>query len=112
MCSMLSTVVVKLRSNRDVTWLSMPSGDIPAKFQRTETTGILMEGKMSFGLRTMATTPAIRMRIAKTVNVYGRLSARATIHMGAIGFGKTSASGRRDSTVAGGGSKPTDWSRD
>jgi hypothetical protein len=50
-------------------WLSIPSGDIPAKLQRTETTGILMEGKISLGLLTMATAPAIRIRIAKTVNV-------------------------------------------
>jgi hypothetical protein len=36
----------------------------------------------------MATTPAIRIRIAKTVNVYGRLSARATIHMVRLGSEK------------------------
>jgi hypothetical protein len=47
----------------------------------TEMTGILMEGKMSFGVRRMARTPAIKMKIAKTMKVYGLRSARLTIHI-------------------------------
>src|ERR1700751_2658970 len=47
----------------------------------TEMTGILMEGKMSFGVRRMASTPAIKMKIANTMKVYGLRSARLTIHI-------------------------------
>jgi hypothetical protein len=47
----------------------------------TEMTGILMDGKMSFGVRRMARTPAIKMKIANTMKVYGLRSARLTIHI-------------------------------
>src|ERR1700751_531091 len=47
----------------------------------TEMTGILMEGKMSFGVPRMARTPAIKMKMAKTMKVYGLRSARLTIHI-------------------------------
>src|ERR1700676_654123 len=45
------------------------------------TTGMLMFGKMSVGVRKIASVPRIKIRIASTTNVYGRLSATLTIHM-------------------------------
>jgi hypothetical protein len=68
-CSILSTVVVKTRSNWEVMCDSIPSGDIPASLQITEMTGMLIEGKISFGVRVIATSPAIRIRMANTVKV-------------------------------------------
>ena len=53
----------------------------PVYCQATETTGILILGKISVGVRRMSTGAAIRMRIARTTKVYGRLSASRTIHM-------------------------------
>src|SRR5450756_796604 len=46
-----------------------------------ETTGILMLGKMSVGVRTIMTGAAIRMSSASTMKVYGRLRATLTIHI-------------------------------
>src|ERR1700730_3914222 len=45
------------------------------------TTGMLMFGKMSVGVRNIASVPRIKVRIASTTKVYGRLSATLTIHM-------------------------------
>src|SRR5260370_96187 len=45
------------------------------------TTGILMFGKMSVGVRTIASPPIIKMSIDTTTKVYGRLSASLTIHI-------------------------------
>src|SRR6266849_6583898 len=45
------------------------------------TTGILMFGKMSVGVRKIESVPRIKIRIASTTNVYGRLSATLTIHI-------------------------------
>src|SRR6266850_3340160 len=45
------------------------------------TTGILMFGKMSVGVRKIESDPRIKIRIASTTNVYVRLSATLTIHM-------------------------------
>src|ERR1700730_14140924 len=45
------------------------------------TTGMLMFGKMSVGVRKIESVPRIKIRIASTTNVYGRLSATLTIHM-------------------------------
>src|SRR5579872_727397 len=45
------------------------------------TTGMLMLGKMSVGVRKMATPPTTRIKIDITTNVYGRFSASLTIHM-------------------------------
>src|ERR1700737_5419782 len=45
------------------------------------TTGILMFGKMSVGVRKIASVPRIKIKIASTMNVYGRFSATLTIHM-------------------------------
>jgi hypothetical protein len=44
---MLSTVVVKTRSNWEVMCDSIPSGDIPVSLQITKMTGMLIEGKIS-----------------------------------------------------------------
>src|SRR5260370_39076940 len=45
------------------------------------TTGMLIFGKMSVGVRTIASPPMIRMSMDTTTNVYGRLSASLTIHI-------------------------------
>src|SRR6267143_1853038 len=45
------------------------------------TTGMLMFGKMSVGVRKIESVPRIKIRIASTMNVYGRFSATLTIHM-------------------------------
>src|SRR5215475_11502593 len=45
------------------------------------TTGMLMLGKMSVGVRLIASNPITRMRIASTTNVYGRRRANLTIHI-------------------------------
>ena len=47
----------------------------------TEITGMLIAGKMSLGALRIERTPAIRMKMARTINVYGRRSAKLTIHM-------------------------------
>ena len=43
---------------------------------------MLMFGKMSVGVRAIASGPTIRMSSASTTNVYGRRSAIRTIHIG------------------------------
>src|SRR3981189_2537005 len=45
------------------------------------TTGMLMFGKMSVGVRKMDSVPRIKIRIASTTNVYRRFSATLNIHM-------------------------------
>src|ERR1700737_2097253 len=45
------------------------------------TTGMLIFGKMSVGVRSAASVPRIKIRIATTTNVYGRLKASLTIHI-------------------------------
>src|SRR5437899_12119229 len=45
-------------------------------------TGMLIFGKISVGVRTIASPPMIRMRMAITTIVYGRRNASRTIHMG------------------------------
>src|SRR4051812_36283640 len=42
-----------------------------------------MSGKMSVGIRRIVATPRMTMSIDITTKVYGRRSARRTIHMGA-----------------------------
>src|ERR1039457_919056 len=44
-------------------------------------TGMLMLGKISFAVRRIANTPINRIKIARTMNVYGRCSAILTIHI-------------------------------
>src|SRR5882757_6655495 len=45
------------------------------------TTGMSIFGKMSVGVRTIASAPRMKIRIANTAMVYGRLSASLTIHI-------------------------------
>src|SRR5579864_2034745 len=45
------------------------------------TTGILISGKTSVGVRKMTIGPRIRISRASTVKVYGRRRANLTIHM-------------------------------
>src|SRR3954469_4819036 len=44
------------------------------------TTGMLIPGKISTGVRTLESTPRSAIRIASTMKVYGRRSASRTIH--------------------------------
>ena len=81
MCSILSTVVVRTRSNPVVMRPSISSGLSPVNCQATAITGILMFGKMSVGVRRMATGLMMRISRARTMNVYGRSSATRTIHI-------------------------------
>src|ERR1700691_1422165 len=80
-CSMLLTVVVRERSKLNTTRLDISSGDSPVYCQTTVITGMSIFGKMSTGVRTIDTTPRIRIRIEATIKVYGRRNASRTIHM-------------------------------
>src|SRR4029077_21004976 len=46
------------------------------------TTGMLILGKMSVGVRTIASAPMMRISMANTTKVYGRCNASLTIHIG------------------------------
>src|SRR5580692_10165532 len=81
MCSILSTVVVRFRSYTLVSRPSSSSGFRPVYVQATATTGMLILGKMSVGVRKITTGLKIRINRAKTMNVYGRSNATRTIHM-------------------------------
>jgi hypothetical protein len=52
-----------------VRFASRSRGDIPGKGKITEITGILIEGKMSFGVLKIDRTPAIRIKIDSTMKV-------------------------------------------
>src|SRR5947199_6314817 len=60
----------------------------------TVTTGMLMEGKMSTVMVTMAATPRTAIKRAMTTNVYGRRSASRTIHICVWCFGAPTATAR------------------
>src|SRR2546428_941058 len=81
MCSMLSTVVVRTRSNWVVSRPSISSGLRPVNCHATAITGMSMLGKISVGVRRMMTGLASRISSATTAKVYGRCSATLTIHM-------------------------------
>ena len=81
MCSMLLTVVVIARSEMVTMRPSTSFGDRPENCQMTEMTGMLISGKMSTAVRAMVSTPPMAISIAITMNVYGRRSARRTIHI-------------------------------
>src|SRR5215471_2458880 len=81
-CSMSLTVVVRPRSNPETMRLAISSADMPVYCQTAVTTGMLMFGKMSVGVRAMAIGPTKRITTASTMNVYGRFRAMRTIHMG------------------------------
>src|ERR1700730_11240035 len=62
--------------------VAISSGDRPVYFHTVATTGILMLGKMSVGVRQIANMPRSMIAMARTMKVYGRLSASLTIHIG------------------------------
>src|SRR5271154_6806181 len=64
-----------------VTRCSISGVERPVSCQITVTTGILISGKMSVGMDTMADTPSTRMSAANTKNVCGNFSAKRTIPM-------------------------------
>src|SRR5213595_422578 len=80
-CSMSLTVVVRPRSKPETMRLAISSADIPLYCQTAVTTGMLMFGKMSVGVRVIARGPTNRIATASTTNVYGLLSAIRTIHI-------------------------------
>ncbi len=86
MCSTSFTVVVIVRSNGVTIRDAISSADNPPYVQTTVTTGMLMLGKMSVGVRRIVSGPTNRIRIARTMNVYGRFRAMRTIHTGDLGL--------------------------
>ncbi len=68
-CWMLSTSVVSTFSYGVVSRPSSSSGASPVYCQAIEITGMSMFGKMSVGVRRITTGAAIRIRIARTMNV-------------------------------------------
>src|ERR1700732_2991738 len=54
---------------------------MPVKFQMAAQTGILISGNISFGVRKIERTPAIKIKMARTMKVYGRRTANWTIHI-------------------------------
>src|SRR4029077_17819818 len=56
------------------------------------TTGMSILGKMSVGVRTIASAPRMKIRIANTAIVYGRLSASLTIHISYVSVFPSGAS--------------------
>ena len=80
-CSTSLTVVCALRSVPRMIRVAISSGARPVYRQIVATTGILMFGKMSVGVRRIANTPSSVIAMASTRNVYGRRSASLTIHM-------------------------------
>src|SRR5215831_13025181 len=69
MCSMSLTVVVRPRSKPETMRFAISSADMPLYCQTAVTTGMLMLGKMSVGVRMMASGPTKRIAIAITMNV-------------------------------------------
>src|SRR5882762_4537424 len=76
------TVVCALRSVPRIMRVAISSGDRPVYFHTVATTGILMLGKMSVGVRQIANVPSSMITMARTTKVYGRRSASLTIHIG------------------------------
>src|ERR1700678_321236 len=81
MCSILSTVVVRILSYTLVSRPSSSSGFRPVYCHATAITGMLMLGKMSVGVRRITTGLKIRIKRASTIKVYGRSNATRTIHI-------------------------------
>src|SRR5215475_3343991 len=75
------TVVVMARSVTVTMRFSISFGVSPVYDQTTLITGILMLGKMSFGVVMTAAMPRIAISTDTTTNVYGRRSAKRTIHI-------------------------------
>src|SRR5580704_8643141 len=78
---MLSTVVVRLHSVMETMRSAISWGSSPLKLQMMLTTGMSMLGKMSVGVRTIASDPRSRIKIASTTMVCGCFSASLTIHI-------------------------------
>src|SRR6266436_3360047 len=57
------------------------------------TTGMSIFGKMSVGVRTIASAPRMKIRIANTAIVYGCLSASLTIHISYVSVFPSGATG-------------------
>ena len=83
-CSTSLTVVVSERSKPVTMRLFMSSAGRPVYCQTTDTTGMLILGKMSVGVRRTASGPRISNNSAKTIKVSGRSSAILTIHIGVV----------------------------
>ena len=84
-CSTSLTMVCAVRSLCSTRRVAISSGERPVYRQMVATTGILMFGKMSVGVREIANPPSSVIRMARTRKVYGRLSASLTIHIGLTG---------------------------
>src|ERR1700722_2968136 len=78
---MLSTTVVMFRSVTLTIRSAISLGTRPLKFQITLTTGMLMLGKMSVGVRRIERTPMTKIRMDITTKVYGLRNASRTIHI-------------------------------
>src|SRR5579859_1915481 len=76
-----STTVVRFRSVIEMIRSAISLGAKPLKVQMMLTTGILMFGNMSVGVRTIASDPRIRIRIAITTMVCGCFNASLTIYI-------------------------------
>jgi hypothetical protein len=68
-CSMSLTAVVSTRSVTRTIRLSISSGGIPEYCQTIDTTGTSASGKMSVGIRRMASTPTTAISTASTRKV-------------------------------------------
>src|ERR1017187_9780934 len=68
-CSISFTDVVKDRSQRMVTTSAISSGEMPPYDQMTLTTGILISGKISVGMRKVASTPRMTIIMDMTTKV-------------------------------------------
>ena len=72
---------VKNRSNRPVMSVSICSGGIPLKKVATTTTGILIAGNKSTGIRTRLVTPTTQVMRQRTMMRYGRRMAKRDMEM-------------------------------
>src|SRR5579862_7366736 len=81
MCSTLLTSVVSDLSKIDTMRVSISEGTSPLYVQMTLTTGMLMLGKISTGVRSRTTGQMSSRTSENTMNVYGRASASLTIHI-------------------------------
>ena len=78
-CSISLTVVVSIRSSGVTIRADMSAGESPAYCQATAITGMRISGKMSTGVRSAPSIPAIAITMAITMKVNGRVSATRTI---------------------------------
>src|ERR1700688_139043 len=81
MCSMSLTEDEYNRSLGRTIRRSMSSGERPAYCQKRVTTGMLIAGKMSTAILTIANTPKMTISSDTHTKVHGRHSARRTSHI-------------------------------